>query len=333
MVCKLCGQEIPEEYLEESLEKHLQETHFLSYPDYYEILMTGGFIENCWKCGSPRYSLSPWIPHFLPCECCVNKQNREEIKEGLLSEVKKYLQAVSRSKYYQYVLSLDPSERHRFLGKNIKEASELLQHLKKTDKTRLDKTHIIQVSSFPGTTEEISERNLKNLTLEAIEFKVGQEEDGRFSLGETGLYLKLPEVVNYDPRHHSRASILNPGAKRSAKRLRMGASDCIKFYPTPNPTVRSILALEDIDGKNVSLLDLPHETAWKVKFGILKTKEIISRVFDVYTEILKYLSYLEDPVFLLNSVPLLGGQDLGMTLTWSWEEQDWTEKIIKLSIL
>ena len=141
--------------------------------------------------------------------------------------------------------------------------------------------------------------------MEVIDLKVTKEPGGEFTIGDLGYKIYLPEVIPFDGRHHSRSSILNPAAKRSSKRLKIGnTGECIKFWSTQNPTVKSILSIKDSSNKTINLRDLDGYTQWIIKFGILKTKEIIGRVFEIYNEIFKYLSWIEDPVFLLNSFDL-----------------------------
>ena len=339
--CGLCGCSLPCNNLEENLSIHLREKHFIGYQDYCEMILLGHPTESCWKCGKPRYIISPWLDHFhLPCSCQIDPENKrglQEIQKGIISVIQEYQGNLGRNKFYQYLVSLSPEDRQNLYPKNFKEMTDVLKELKKLEKTRIDKTQIFKVENILGTSPEISFRNLGNLRITPIDFQVGQD-SGRFILGDTGLSIYLPELIPFDSKHHGRASILNPLATRNTKRLRIGDSkDCIKFYSTPNPSVRSILALKDDSGKTLSLGDLDSETQWKVRFGIIRTKELLTLILDIYNEIFKFLGGIEDSVFLLNSfeipVPTL---DMGMIFSWSWEDQGHENpggKIIKLSIL
>ena len=342
-VCRLCGYSFDDENLEESIEKHIKEKHYIDYRDYYEIITTGDITSNCWNCGGPRYMVSPWIENsFLPCSCCIdfdNKHKLKEVQETITSIISGYQNSLLRNRYYQYILSLTKNERRKLLPKSFEIISGILQEIKKYRKTKIDRSNqIFKVVNQVGTSSEISSRNIENLNLEVYDLKVQKMEDGSYKLGDLDLYVRLPEITTYDNRHHSRNSILNPTAKRASKRLRFNESgECIKFYSPPNQTVKSILILKNKKGKTVNLRDLPEETQWKVKFGILKTKEILGRVFEIYNEILKFLSWIEDPVCILNSLDFpFPNLELGMILSWSWEDQDYENKggeIIKLSIL
>ena len=341
-ICKLCGYEFNNENLEDSIEKHLKEKHFLDYQDYYEIVKTGNPFECCWKCGKPRYTISPWLDMFhLPCTHCVDFNNKhflQELQESIISNISNFQSCILRNKYYQYVLSLEPEERKRILPKSFSITAENLMNLKKLRKTRIDRSNqIFKVTNPLGTSSEISERNMMNLNLEVIDLKVTKDETGIFEIGDTGLYISLPEVVKFDIKHHSRNSILNPSSKRSSKRLKMSNGDCIKFFSTPNPTTKSILLLQNKKGKTINYEDLEEETKWLVKFGILKTREILNRIFEIYNEIFKYLSWVDDHVFLLNSFKSpMPNLELGMIFEWSWENHDYENKggeIIKLSII
>ena len=342
-VCRLCGYTFDDENLEESIEKHLKEKHYIDYRDYYEILTTGDIESSCWNCGGPRYMISPWIENsFLPCSCCIdldNKHKLKEVQDNIFSILSGYQGNLQRNKNYQYIISLTKEERRKFLPKSFEAISITLQEIKKFRKTKIDRSNqVYRIINLPGTSSEVSSRNLGNLDMEVYDLKVQKIEDGLYKLGDLDIYINLPEVTNYDNRHHSRNSILNPAAKRASKRLRFNnTGECIKFYSPPNPTVKSILTLKDKKGKTINLRDLPDETQWLVKFGVLKTKEILGRVFEVYNEIFKYLSWIEDPVFLLNSLDLpFPNLELGLILSWSWEDQDYEYKggeVIKLSIL
>lgn len=343
--CKLCGYAFSDENIEESIEKHLKEKHFLTYKDYYEILMTGDTNSGCWNCGEIRYMISPWITNsFLPCPSCINFENKHKLKEAqdnIISIILDFQRYLLRSRHYQYIISLTPEERGKFLPKSFDIISNTLHELKRTKRVKLERTNqIYEITNTLGTSSEISSRNIKNLDMQVIDFKVQKmdSDDLLYKLGDLDLYIRMPEVVVYDNKHHSRNSILNPAAKRTSKRLKFGdTNDCIKFYSPSNPTVRSILCLKDGQGKKVLFRDLPKETQWKIKFGILKTKEILGRIFDIYNEIVKYISWIEDSVFLLNTLDFpFPNFELGLMLKWSWEDYDYVDyggKTIKLSIL
>lgn len=342
-ICKICGYQFEDGNIEESIEQHIKEKHFIDYQDYYEMIMLGEPSESCWKCGNPRYTISPWLDNFhLPCSCCIdvdNKYSLEELSKSIQGKIQEFQNNILRNRYYQYILSITPEERHWFLPKNFNSGVENLTNLKKLRKIRIDRNNqIFYVTNTLGTSREISSRNLKNLRMEVIDLKVTKEPGGEFTIGDLGYKIYLPEVIPFDGRHHSRSSILNPAAKRSSKRLKIGnTGECIKFWSTQNPTVKSILSIKDSSNKTINLRDLDGYTQWIIKFGILKTKEIIGRVFEIYNEIFKYLSWIEDPVFLLNSFEIpIPGLELGMILSWSWEDQDYENKggeIIKLSIV
>lgn len=340
--CKICGYIFDEDNLEESIETHLQEKHYLSYQDYYEIGISGTSRIECWKCGASRYVISPYISGvYLPCPCCVNpgnKQSIQEIRTDLHSKIKEYQGKILKSKYYQYVLSSTQSQREKFLPKDIEIQSENLLSLKRKTGSRIDKSSIFKITNTLGRSSEISSRNLEALDMEVMELKMLEESPGVWKVGETGLYVSLPEVIPFDPKHHSRGSILNPAAKRTTRRLKLTDSgECIKFWNVPNLTTKTILFLSDESKNLVSYQDLPEDTKWKLRFGILKTKPILTRIFEIYNELLRYIVCLEDSVFLLNSIEIpVGVGDFGFKLVWGWEEYSWESSknnYIKLSII
>ena len=340
--CKLCGYVFDENNLEESIESHLQEKQYLGYQDYYETVITGVPHVDCWKCGSPRYIISPYLSGtYLPCSCCVNpdnKQNIQEVRSDLYSKIKEYQGKILKSRYYQYVLSSSQSYRERFLPKDIETQSENLLSLKRKTGSRIDKSSIFRVTHTTGRSSEISSRNINALGMEVSDLKVTEVSPGLWEIESIGLRVCLPEVVPFDPKHHSRGSILNPAAKRTTRRLRLSETgECIKFWNVPNLSIKTILSISSLNGTQVSYQDLSNEVKWKLRFGILKTKPILSRIFEIYNELLKYITFLEDSVFLLNSIKIPAVQGgLGFKLIWSWEEYSWdseNEGYIKLSIL
>lgn len=340
MTCELCGFVFDEDNIEESIESHLQEKHYLGYQDYYEIKTLGTPNISCWKCGSPRYTISPYISgSYLPCSCCINprsKQGIQEIRQDLFSKIREYQGKLVKSRYYQYAISLSQSQRERLLPKDLEIQSEVLSEIKRND-IKLDKSSIFKVNHLLGRSSEISFRNLDALSMEVSEFKATEVSPGKWKLGEKDLYLKLPEVVPYDPKHHSRGSILNKSAKRTTRRLKLSETgECIKFWNIPGVGTKTILSLVDGEDKIVQYQDLSEEIRWKIRFGILKTKPILTRVFEIYNELIRYVIGIEDSVFLLNSFKIPSGPSIfNLRLTWSWEDQscEAEENYIKLSIL
>ena len=158
--CKLCGYVFDENNLEESIESHLQEKHYLNYQDYYEVTTTGNPHIECWKCGSPRYILSPYLSGvYLPCSCCVNpgnKQSVQEIRLDFFSKIKEYQGKILKSKYYQYILSLSQQEREKLLPKDIEIQEENLLGIKRMNGARLDKSTIVSITNTLGRSSEIA---------------------------------------------------------------------------------------------------------------------------------------------------------------------------------
>lgn len=340
--CKFCGYIFDDDNLEESIEAHLQEKHYLGYQDYYELITLGSPYVDCWKCGSPRYILSPWKSGvYLPCSCCINPGNKQSILEmrtNIYSGIKEYQSKILKSRYYQYILSLTQIQREKFIPKDIEVQSENLLSLKRRTGNRIDKSSIFEVTNTLGRSSEISSRNLEALDMNVSELKVSEISSEVWKIGDTGFFVKLPEVVPFDSKHHSRGSILNQAAKRTTRRLRLSETgECIKFWNVPNLSIKSILCLTDVSGNSVSFQDLSENIKWRIKFGILKTKQILSRVFEIYNELIKYMVYIEDSVFLLNSIEIPISQgNMKIKFMWGWEEYSWEsseENYIKLSII
>lgn len=345
MICNICGQEIPDLCLEENLEKHLREVHFLSYSDYYEIVKLSN-QDKCWKCGSPRYYLSPFLETFIPCLKCLNPKKSKEIREiraYIYNEINSYLDLIKKNKHYQYLLSLSPIERSKCLPKSFEKMSEILNELKKKYCVRYEKTNLIEVKNILGTPGEISERNFNNLSMISHQSSLEQK-DNKFVFHLTphkNLYILPPEIVKFDYRHHSRYSILNRNSTRKSKRIRLDSGECLKFWMSTNQTVRSIFYILDENGNNLQLGDLEEKDQFRLKQELLVNPVTRTRIIDIYNEIIKYTTVISDSVFLLNTtkLPVFLKKPLKFILSWSGEDQgnetqeDTEEILVKLSIL
>lgn len=333
--CELCGWESEDG----SLEEHLLESHFISYRRYYERFIAGGVEETCYRCGYPRYLVSPHLLEYLPCEACgqgCSKRVFEERRRDVLGIIKEYQDSLGKNRYHQYFLAYSAID--WILGGILQTGLDLLGKRKKELKLRLDKTVFPSLEFDSGYPKEISERNLDHIILGIREdIKVLGESPGRFivRIGRKEFIICLPEVVEFDIRYHSRHSILNPLSTRSSKRLKLKSQsgDYIKIY---GRSERTILKLLDRDGEEMRFSDLPEDIQGDLKLVILGWKPIRDRVLEVYNEISLYCDFIYDRAFMLSSYPIPNTKTFKFYFTWTPTEMPDVEDIgenIKLSVI
>lgn len=331
--CELCGWETENE----SLEEHLQTEHFIGYRRYYERVISGGSSDTCWKCGYPRWLFASHLSEYLPCEACgqnCSKRVYDERRNDILGMIKEYQSSLGKNKFHQYLLATSGID--MILGGILQTGLDLLGKKKREMKLRLDKNAIPLLDFREGAPKEISERNLDNIILGIRnDIEVTQEgRDFRVNLGRKEYKILAPEIVEYDTKHHSRHSILNPSSKRSSKRLRLkgGSGDCIKFWGTQR---RSILRITMMD-EPVELKDLPKDVQDDIKSVVLCVKPLREMVLEIYNEILMYCDYLYDRAIFLSHFSIPNQKTFKLYISWDgydFPEIEQEGEIIKLSIL
>jgi hypothetical protein len=298
----------------------------MSYRGYYELAMTG-YPENlCWKCGEPRKPLFPYTDSlYLPCwSCGGGKADFAETTQKTAEYIEAHQKVVQKDKYLQFLLSR-PEYLDLALPKRLKDIENVLGSLFKADLEKLGKDTLPILEFVPGAPKELSERNILAIELKFLDpLEIEEEESGAtVSLGE-GRKIKLmyPEIAEYDPRHHSRHSILNLKSKRTTKRLKLEGSDCIKLWNTRYPEVKSIFKLTDPETQEtIDPMCLGKNDLYIIRSAVLKNKGILKRVLDIENEIRRHSEYLSDSVFLLQTGIYLGkvpGETKSLKFNFSW---------------
>lgn len=316
--CEFCGWESEDE----SLEEHIEKEHHISYQRYYERIISGGVEEPCWRCGYPRYLISPHLTDYLPCEACGQGCSRrifEERRRDVLGIIEEYLGSLGKNRYHQYLLAYSGID--WILGGLLQTGLDLLGRRKKDLKLRLDKTAFPMIEFESGHPKEISERNLSHVILGLREDIKVSSGEGYFkaTIGNKTFLIWLPEVIEFDTRYHSRHSILNPLSNRPSKRLKLKSQsgDYIKIYGRAD---RTILKLTTEDSEELSFSSLPKNIQNDLKLIILSWKPIRERIIEVYNEILIYCEYVYDLVFMLSSFSIPSTKDFRLYLTWTPSE-------------
>lgn len=291
------------------LEKHLEVSHFLSWQEYVETGYLGYDSPVCYKCSSPRYSLTPLLPHTwsLPCWDCISKKTDQKEAIGqIYRSIMEYQELIISDPDLQLFL-INPELHSFLLPHGFLEFKKVLDIIL----PRRTGSDLYRFYWVPGFPHEFSVRNKDGIGVKRI---------------DTGskYIIDLPDLCDFDIRHHYRYSILNNKAERKQKRLKLSSGDCIKFWP-----VSRILRLRE-RGNEVNFLDLDPFEQYKIKAKIFTRPEILDRIFEIYNEVLKYTTDLVDSVFLRNSLYL--GPEKNGRIYFSWQPQN-NSNFINISIL
>lgn len=323
--CLLCGAKISSD----EIVSHLSKNHHLSFREYYEISKLGEMFLPCWKCGQPRVPVSPLSnKYYLPCWGCLStkKSDRKEAYQTTLFVLKDYQKDFLDNRIVQYLLA-DSKIMDWSLTHNIHDVSSLLSDL------RIKKDGLFYVTTIPGSPKEISLRNKENIRIiykDTPYIKLGKITNNTIIIKE-GYRLHLPDICDYDVRHHSRYSILNLKATRNVKKIKLG-SDCIRFWNTDWLKVKSICKITNYSNEPV---ELDEEDLLDLKILIFRNKPLMKRILDVYNEICRLIRDIDDRVFLKNTLYLGPMQQVSTTFSFSWLAKELSEKTegINISIL
>ena len=323
-ICPYCG-----EPLEDNLEEHLEENHFMGVRDFYEsgeLLL--GSSEKCLKCGSHRLPLSLVYGannYFLPCWRCIGDDRYEKPQaiDTVRRAIKDYLSQIEGDRFLQMYLS-DSIFSETTLPHGYSEFKKVLKVLQGS--YDIDRNKLWVPDFNPGYPKIISEQNFNGLKIVDIEraFNVRDLPD----LKVNGVNLHPARLIPYDQRHFSRYNIFNinnPDTDyRSTKRVRIG-DKAIKFYNNKRNGVKSIFSLSQ-DPKS-----LPSGTLLVIKLLVLRNKTRFRIISSVIGELVKNVGVLRDSIFLKNTVIVNPGSPIKANLTWY--PCEFKEGYINISIL
>ena len=322
--CIICGKEINESRGQDlAIIDHLKEFHNMNITTYYELLKLSGERDYCWKCNMERYRLVPYIDsYYLPCWGCVisggRKSEISSANKQVLDYILDYQDSISKSKYFQYILSEDEIIDY-CLPHEMNTISSIIDSLRKRDHHKILKDSLFYISHNPWNISEISERNKDNISIKIVDYiklPVGKSDSRKLVL--PGYTLELPEICDYDVRHHSRYSIINPDSKRKIKKLKLTGSKCLKLWDTRYQNIRKLIQVRDCYGNIIEdLSSLDKKDIWIIKSSILRNKEFLGEIFEIYNEICKYTECISDFVFIKNTVTLSKiGRMKYLNFTW-----------------
>lgn len=311
------------------LEEHLLTDHFLPIQSYYEMIpreVKGG-DGKCYKCGSLRPPLTYLNPtgYYLPCwNCITNKYEKSQFITMTQSAIKDYYLKVIKDRYLQMFLVSDLYFEWT-LSHTYEEFKSVLKNLQKYSRNKI--WFLDWKKGFPKT---ISLENLDAIEVKLID-KWYEVDSGDTEIKINSWTVKLPDLIPFDQRHHSRHNILNlSGDSRNTKRLRLKdeKDQCIKFYR--EGPVKSIFSIIGPTGEPVQSLSEQDLTV--TKLVLMRNKSFMKLIWSVVEELSKNVGVFSDSVFLRNTITI-NPEKKKLKVNLSWLPEKKRDGFINISIL
>ncbi len=341
VVCKLCGAEVPNELLK----KHIWEYHCLNYRDYFEVVKEMSDPEECWRCGSIKYPLTYIYPDIpgIPCWGCMKKKSQiENTKKQVLETLKDFQDTVLGNKYYRHLISSENSL-SASLSHSLTETAGIMDYIAKNSGISINRRS--EVFMFRpenlGCPMEISKRNEDSIVVDVMPVSCIKESDNSYEIiiGKRVYHLELPEIVQYETKHHQKYNILNTGktVRNTTRRLRIGKTDKVyKFfdcYQNESSSKKELLNNQKSIFKlreKVKEEDIPH-----LNYIILSDKTLSGIVTEIYNEICPNLVGIFDRVFMKNYIMLsspIMSDTCGLEMEFSLNTREISKDIMTILI-
>lgn len=289
--------------LSDNNEELIKYRHFMRYLDFCEVKLLGEPDDDgfCYRCKTPLEPLTYLEPDFYyqPCWSCVSKRriDRKVVSDGLLQGMRDFYNKVLGDRYLQLFLVDDIYFNTTFPHDytTFKKVVGALEPPNRNDIWFLD--------WIPGFPRLISLENLPGIKIVNLSELYGNIDMGKDYLKVGPFEVILPEPSIFDPKHHSRYSILNTSADaRKSKRFKIG-DKCLKFYNTEEENVKAIFKLRK-NGEDITVRNLTYQDFVIIKLAIMRNKSYMRLIFDIILEISKFINTIRDSVFLKNTVIL-----------------------------
>jgi len=314
------------------LAKDIKENHFMNYPEYCETKLLSYYDDDsfCYKCKKRLEPLTYCEPDFYyqPCWDCSNKRksDRELVTEGLLRGIRDFYSKILGDRYFQLFIVDDIYFRTTFPHTYpvFKKVVNSLDPPNRNDIWFLD--------WVPGYPKIISLDNLQGIKIVNLTDKYGQIELDKDVVKVGDYEVSMPEPTLFDPRHHTRYSILNKNGDRKSKRMKIG-DKCIRFYNTEDDNVKAIFKITK-NGEEIAIRSLSHQDFVIIKLAMMRNKNFLRLIFDIVQELSKSIGVLRDTIFLKNSVILDPKKsDISVNLIWTPLSDYKMDNSINISIL
>lgn len=307
--------------------------HFMHYLDYCEVKMLGKSDDDgfCYRCKTPLEPLTYLEPDFYyqPCWTCSGKKrlDRQVLSDGLQRGMKDFYNKILGDRYLQLFL-VDDIYFHTTFPHNYDTFKKVVNSLDPPSRN-----DIWFLDWIPGFPKIISLENLPGIKIVNLTEYYGSIECGKDSLKVGPFEIIMPEPSTFDPKHHSRYSILNTSMEsRKSKRFKIGEK-CIKFYNTEDDNVKAIFKIRK-NGEDITVRSLTYQDFVIIKLAIMRNKTYMRFIFDIILEIAKYVSSIRDTVFLKNTVVLdPKDKDVSLSIIWTALSDYKEPNSINISIL
>lgn len=309
--------------------------HFMRYLDFCEtkLLNTSDDDGFCYRCKTQLEPLTYLEPDFYyqPCWNCSGKRklDRQVLSEGLQRGIKDFYNKILGDRYLQLFL-VDDIYLNTTFPHNYEVFKKVVNSL--DPPSRNDVWFLDWEPGFPKIIclENLSGIKIVNLTDICGAISFSEEEVLRVGPFE----VIMPEPSTFDPKHHSRYSILNTKSdSRKSKRFKIDDERCIKFYNTEDDNVKSIFKLRK-NGEDITVRNLTYQDFVIIKLAIMRNKTFMRFIYDIVLEIIKYTNFLRDSVFLKNTVTFdPKDRESGVTLLWTALSEHKDKNTINISIL
>ena len=307
--------------------------HFMRYLDFCEVKLLEKSDEDgfCYRCKTPLEPLTYLEPEFYyqPCWNCTGRRkvDRQVVAEGLLRSMREFYNKILGDRYLQLFLVDDIYFNSTFPHDydTFKKVVNSMDPPSRNDIWFLD--------WIPGFPRIICPENKDGIKIVNLTELYGPVESGKESLKVGPFEVIMPEPSTFDPKHHSRYSILNTTSEsRKSKRFKVG-DKCLKFYNTEDERVKAIFKLKK-NGEDITVRNLTYQDFVIIKLAIMRNKNYMRLVFDIILEISKYISSIRDSVFLKNTVMLDPKEkDSGLSIIWTALSENKDPNTINISIL
>ena len=320
--------------LSDDAERDAMYLHFMKYLDFCEVKLTVTTDDDgyCYRCKTPLEPLTYLEPTFYyqPCWNCSGKRktDRALLIEGLQREMREFYNRIIGDRYFQLFVVDDiyPAATFPHEYSVFKRVVNSLDPPSRNDVWFLD--------WLPGYPKLINLENLPGLTIVNLTKIYGVPAISADSTKIGDFEIFMPEPSTFDPKHHSRYSILNNATdSRKSKRFKVG-DRCIKFYNTEDSNVKALFRIKK-NGEDITVRNLTYQDFVVVKLAIMRNKNFMRLIFDVILELSKYVNFLRDSIFLKNTVTLnpKEGDQLGASIIWTALSEYKDQNTVNISII
>lgn len=315
-------------------ERELDYKYFLDYQNYAEIkLLHKQDSDNfCYRCNKPLDPLT-WLDpdfYYLPCWDCVGKRKSDRVltTEAIIRNIKEFYNTrILGDRYFQLFI-VDNIYFSNTLPHEYSVFKKIINSL--SPPSRNDIWFLDWIVGYPKVISLENLQGLKIVNLSSIYKNIVLDKD----LIQVGDYeIHFPEVVSFDLKHHSRYSILNKRGDRKSKRIKLG-DHCIKFFNTDNDNIKAIFKLTK-NGNEVAIRSLSYQDYAVIKLAIMRNKTFLKLVFDILTEITRFVKVYRDSVFLKNTITIDPKKEVSVNFIWNsvfFKEYD-NENFVNISLI